>query len=544
MNFRVLGSIEVWAGESRLPLGGRRQGALLAFFLVNANRPVSTDALIDAVWGSERAGADKRLQMAVARLRKALAPLEDGGDPVLRTVSGGYLFSVSSGELDAEVFEAGVRAGRRAFEAGEAEQAVDLLEGALGLWRGPVLAEVRFEDFAQGEIRRLEELRRSAFETLIDAELQLGHHSEVIAEVEEELAGDLTRERLVGQLMVALYRCGRQADALEVYQRTRVHLDQELGLEPGQELKALQVRILEQAPSLQAGRAWDGRGGQLLPAGTVTFMFTDVEGSTRWLREIGVERYREELQLHRERVREVVAAHGGVEFGTEGDGFFVAFERASHALRAAAALQDVLADRRMRFRVGVHTGEPTLLDGDYVGLDVNKAARICDAGHGGQVLVSQATRDLAGLELRDLGEHRLKDLPAPERLFQLGEREFPPLATLRHMNLPPNRTGLIGREHDLDTVCRLLDEPDGRLVARWTRRRGQDPPRAGGRPRDPPVVCTRRLLGGARRREPARRRGIDDRPRPRSHTGPGREHPRGAVPLPREQATAIGDRQF
>jgi predicted ATPase/DNA-binding SARP family transcriptional activator len=464
MSFRVLGSVEVWAGESRLPLVGRRQGALLAFFLINANRPVSADALIDAVWGSERSGTDKRLQMAVGRLRKALAPLEDGGDPVLRTVSGGYLFSVTSGELDAHVFEAGVREGRGAFEAGEAEQAVELLEGALGLWRGPALAEVRFEDFAQGEIRRLEELRQSAFETLIDAELQLGHHAAVIAQVEEELAGNPTRERLVGQLMVALYRCGRQADALEVYQRTRVHLDRELGLEPGEELTALQVRILEHAPSLQAGRAWEGHGAALLPAGTVTFLFTDVAWLTGWSREIGIERYREELELHRERVREVVATHSGVEFGGEGDGCFAAFERASDALQAAGTLQDVLADRQMRPRVGVHTGEPTLLDGDYGGSDGHKAALICAAGHGGQVLVSQATRDLAGVGLRDLGEHRLKDLPGPERLFQLGAGEFPPLATLRHMILPLKRTGLIGREQDLETVCRLLDEPDSRLV--------------------------------------------------------------------------------
>lgn len=458
MRFRVLGSVEAWAGESRLALGGRRQVSLLAFLLVNANRPVSSDALIDGVWGPERSGAEKRLHMAVARLRRALEPLNGTGEPVLRTVSGGYLLAVGSGELDAEVFEDAVGEGRRMLEAGEAGRAVDRLRGAFGLWRGSPLAEVRFEDFAQGEIRRLEELRQSAFEMLIDAELQIEHHAAVIAELEEELAGDPAREGLVGRLMLALYRTGRQADALAVYQRTRVHLDEELGLEPSQGLQDLQLKILDHAPSLDAGpvdRSRGAGGRSLLPSGTVTFVFTDVEGSTRLLRELGGERYGEELRFHRERVREVVAAHGGVEFGTEGDGFFLAFARASDALDAAGALQATSADQQMRVRVGVHTGEPLLVDGDYVGLDVHKAARIRDAAHGGQVLVSQVTRDLAANGLRDLGEYRLKDLTAAERLFQVGDVEFPPLRTLRPTNLPVQSGPLLGRRKELPELLGL-----------------------------------------------------------------------------------------
>jgi predicted ATPase/DNA-binding SARP family transcriptional activator len=462
MRFRVLGSVEAWAGESRLALGGPRQVALLAFFLVTANRPVVSDALIDTVWGSGQAGAEQRLWMAIARLRKALAPLQaEGGGPVLRTLSGGYWFSIASGELDAEVFESGVREGRRALEAGDAVRAVEVLEGALGLWRGPALAEVRFEDFAQGEVRRLEELRRSAFETLIDAELELGHHAAVIPELKEALATDPTRERLVGQLMFALYRSGRQADALSVYQRTRVHLDEELGLEPSEELKALQVQILEHAPSLGVGVAGPLRGerrSRVLPSGTVTFVFTDVEGSAGLLRE----RYRDELEFHRGLVRGAVAAHGGVELGTEGDGFLLAFERAADALEAAGALQALLADRRMRLRIGLHTGEPLLIDGGYVGLDVHKAARICDAAHGGQVLVSQAVRDLNGDGLHELGEFRLKDLTAPERLFQLGDGEFPTLRTLRPTNLPIQPGPLLGRRNELAHLLKLA--ADNRLV--------------------------------------------------------------------------------
>jgi predicted ATPase/class 3 adenylate cyclase len=185
-----------------------------------------------------------------------------------------------------------------------------------------------------------------------------------------------------------------------------------------------------------------------LPAGTVTFLFTDIEGSTRLLERLGSECYGRELERHRERVRSAIAAHGGVELGTEGDAFSVAFARASDALGAASDVQAALGDGPIRVRIGVHTGEPLTVAGNYVGLDVHKAARICAAAHGGQVLVSQATRELAGDGLRDLGEYRLKDLTAPERLFQLGAGEFPPLRTLRPTNLPVQPGPLLGRREE------------------------------------------------------------------------------------------------
>ena len=156
------------------------------------------------------------------------------------------------GELDAEVFAARVREGRRALDAGEPARAAELLRKALALWRGPALAEVCFEDFAQAEIRRLEELRLVALEARVDCDLELGRHVQLIGELEGLLAVQPTRERVASQLMLALYRSARQGDALEVYQRTRVQLAEQLGLEPGPALKALQAQILEQAPSLDA----------------------------------------------------------------------------------------------------------------------------------------------------------------------------------------------------------------------------------------------------------------------------------------------------
>jgi predicted ATPase/DNA-binding SARP family transcriptional activator len=254
-SFRVLGPVEAWHEERRVPVGGPRQVALLAFLLVNANRAVSADALIDAVWGAGRAGAAKRLQMGVLRLRRALEALEMDDGSRLRTVGGGYLLSIAAGELDAELFGKRTVAGRRALEYGDPASARGLVSEALALWRGPALADVAFEDFAQAEIRRLEEVRLVALETRVEADLQLGRHVEVVGELEGLLAEQPTRERFAGQLMTALYRSGRQNEALEVYQRARTRLAEELGLEPGPTLKALQAQILDQAPALQLGVA-------------------------------------------------------------------------------------------------------------------------------------------------------------------------------------------------------------------------------------------------------------------------------------------------
>lgn len=194
-----------------------------------------------------------------------------------------------------------------------------------------------------------------------------------------------------------------------------------------------------------------------LPRGTVTFLFTDIEGSTRLLRTLGDE-YAEMLGVHRRKLRDEFARHGGVEVDTQGDAFFVAFAKASDALAAAADVRAALGDGPIRVRIGVHTGEPSVTEEGYVGLDVHRVARIAAAGHGGQILVSQTTRDLAGADqLRDLGMHRLKDLAEPERLYQLGGDEFPPLRSVDRTNLPVQTTPFVGRERELAEVLRLLE---------------------------------------------------------------------------------------
>ncbi len=202
-----------------------------------------------------------------------------------------------------------------------------------------------------------------------------------------------------------------------------------------------------------------------LPAGTVTFLFTDIEGSTRLLHDLGAEAYAAALAEHRRVVRDAYAPHGGVEVGTEGDSFFIAFPTAPGALAAAAAITKGLDSGPIRVRIGLHTGAPLLTDEGYVGPDVHRAARIAAAGHGGQTLVSSATAALAGHDgLRDLGEHRFKDLQAPERVYQLGEGEFTALKSLHRTNLPVPATPFVGRRRELQEVGELLSRESIRLV--------------------------------------------------------------------------------
>ncbi len=204
------------------------------------------------------------------------------------------------------------------------------------------------------------------------------------------------------------------------------------------------------------------------PSGTVTLVFTDVEGSTKLLEELGTDAYRDALAEHRRVMREAFGAHEGYEVDYEGDAFFYVFASAQAAASAVSEAMVGLAEGPIRIRVGVHTGEPALDPPKYVGMDVHRAARIMSAARGGQVVLSPSTVALlepGSFELRDLGEHRFKDLSAPERVFQLGAGEFPPIRSLHRTNLPVPATPFLGREQELAAVVGMLDEPDARLVS-------------------------------------------------------------------------------
>jgi DNA-binding SARP family transcriptional activator/RecA/RadA recombinase len=253
VEFRILGPLEVVEGGRPVDVGSPKQRAVLAVLVINANRVVSVDRLIDELWGDEApSAATGTLQAYVSNLRRALEPGRAPREPpqVLVTRAPGYLLRLDPADLDAARFEAEAAAGNRLLAEGRAAQARTTLDAALARWRGPALADFAFESFAQGEIARLHELRLGAEEDRLAALVDLGSHAEAVAMAEGLVAGQPLRERVWGLLMTALYRSGRQADALRAYQTARRHLAEELGLEPGPALRRLEADMLAQAPSL------------------------------------------------------------------------------------------------------------------------------------------------------------------------------------------------------------------------------------------------------------------------------------------------------
>jgi YVTN family beta-propeller protein len=277
IEFRVLGSFEVVDRDGPLALGGPKQRAVLAVLLLHRGEAVSSDRLIDEVWCEHPpASANKLVQGYVSNLRKAL---DDGR---LVTEGRGYALRVEPDETDVDRFEALVAKGRGALERGDALTAAAVLRDALGVWRGPALSDFAYEPFAQAEITRLEEARLAAFEDRVDADLASGEHTRLVGELEALVREHPLRERLRGQLMLALYRSGRQADALETYRVARARLVDELGLEPGPELRELERGILAQDPRLQAPPRPSGlarraqRGGALIMLGAVALLAASV----------------------------------------------------------------------------------------------------------------------------------------------------------------------------------------------------------------------------------------------------------------------------
>ncbi len=250
----MLGPLEVRRGGEVVPIGAAKQRALLAMLLLHANEVVSTDRLVDALWGEQPpARPDKALQVYVSQLRKLLAGAPAG--PALVTRAPGYVLELPAEALDASRFERLTGDGRQALAQQEPARAADRLDEALALWRGPALADLAYEPFAQAAIGRLEEQRLMAEEDRIEAGLALGEHTRLSGRLEELVAEHPLRERLRGQLMLALYRAGRQADALAVFQDGRRALVDELGIEPGRELRALHQAILQQDSGLELPRA-------------------------------------------------------------------------------------------------------------------------------------------------------------------------------------------------------------------------------------------------------------------------------------------------
>jgi WD40 repeat protein/DNA-binding SARP family transcriptional activator len=279
MEFRILGPLEVVSDGAVLSLGGVKPRVVLAVLLLDANEVVSTERLALALWGQEApAGAIRTAQVHVSRLRKAL-----GGAGMLETMPGGYRLRVSPEQVDVERFERLAADGQRALAAGDGKHAATMLREALALWRGPPLADLGFRPFAQAAIRRLEEQRLSVLEARVEADLAAGCHGALVIELQQLVDTYPARERLAGLLMLALYRCGRQVDALDAYQRARRALVEAFGVEPGPALLGLHDAILHQDASLDASS-----GVPELPAELVAATATVLWGrqpEVEWLRQ-------------------------------------------------------------------------------------------------------------------------------------------------------------------------------------------------------------------------------------------------------------------
>jgi DNA-binding SARP family transcriptional activator len=253
VEFRVLGPLEALAPEGPVVLGSTKQRALLAVLLLQTGRVVSVEQLINDLWGEQPpTSAANALWVHVAGLRRALEPARRRGEPsIIVTRTPGYLIDVGPEQLDLAQFERLVAEGRQALAGGAARTAAGLLRQALGLWRGPALADLAAEPFARNQAAHLEERRLGALEDRLDADLASGGHGELVGELEALAAAHPLRERLRGQLMVALYRCGRQAEALDVYRQTRTTLADELAIDPSPALQRLEWAILSQDPTLE-----------------------------------------------------------------------------------------------------------------------------------------------------------------------------------------------------------------------------------------------------------------------------------------------------
>lgn len=435
----ILGPIEVIDDDGQVPLSPQLR-RLLGLLVVADGAAVSVDRLAEYVADGKTDGSTVR--MAVSRLRKAL-----GGR--IESTDGGYRLVLDGAELDAARFTHL----REQARSAPSDTVASSLSIALELWRGPAFGELADEEWAAAMASRLDNVRAAVNEDLAAALVTAGRHGEAIERLEAHVVDHPYRERPVELLMRALAGAGRTADAVRTYQAFRVTLRDDTGLEPSSELRELEHELLGALDPVRESVPV----GTPLPDGTVTFVFTDIEGSTeRWQTDEAA--MSEALAAHDRVIREAVEAHAGIVFKHTGDGVCAVFTSAPAAIEAA-----IDAQRRVQLpvRIGAHTGEAERRGNDYFGPAVNRAARVMDAGHAGQILMSAATAALVGsIERTDLGEHHLRGLASPERIFQIGYDEFPPLRVARQRkgNIPTDLSAFVGRSDEIAALTEQVAE--------------------------------------------------------------------------------------
>ncbi|WP_052740824.1 BTAD domain-containing putative transcriptional regulator [Mycobacterium sp. UM_Kg1] len=462
MELGVLGPLQARRDGASVAIPGAKPRAILTMLGLRGGAVVPAETLIDLLWGQDPPRtAAKALQTHISALRRAL------GDGFVRTEGAGWVLDAT--EVDAPRYLLAAKSGRDAAAAGDANQAAAHFEEALSLWRGA--PELPASRRGASERTRWTEGHAAMVEDRADALLATGRAAELIGELEAAVAEAPLRERRWAQLMLALYRAGRQGEALAAYQRARSLLADELGVDPGPELRRLAASVVAQDSAL------DHPANQQLPSMTraVTFLLTDIEGSTAaWEADAGAMAIA--LARHDELVEQVVTSRGGrlIKTRGEGDATFSVFERPSGAAAAAVELQDAIAHEPwalrepMRIRIALHTGEVELRDGDYFGRAVNRAARLRSLAAGGQILCSGATAELVidtlpdDVVLGDLGMRALRNLPRPEHVFELRPRtahqqpEESIDEPLERPDLPAVLTGpgrFVGRGQELERLA-------------------------------------------------------------------------------------------
>lgn len=478
LEVRLLGPFEVAVEGRPVVIGSPKQRLLLAMLAVHGR--CSVDALAEELWdGRPPVSLGPTLQSLVSRLRRVFGDIGSAEPAVtVESAGDGYRAGFARGVLDFRRFEELVERARRHQVESDVGSVVTVLREALGLWRGPFLAGFAEREFARADAARLDGMRLDATEELVEAELRGGRPAAALAVVERHLAEHPLRERAWGQRMLALYRLGRQAEALRAYQMVRSLLTEGLGLEPTPALAHLEALILQQDRTLDvveappgAARVGEPRG----PAVMAAFLFTDIVASTRrWQGDPNA--MGADLASHDALIGDAVRAHGGTPFTHTGDGMAATFPSASSAVIAAVAAQRALRSHGwrgaepLRVRMAVHVGTAERRAGTFLGPAVHRVARLLDLADGGEILCSGPAADLAreslppDFTLLDVGERSLADFGEPERVHQVLHPDLP--VVLRadtvgpgvRQNLPMSPTSFVGRERELAELDGHLGE--------------------------------------------------------------------------------------
>ena len=467
LRIRLLGGFRVSIGQTEIDPAKwrlRKTRSLIKLLALASGHRLHREQLMEILWPDlEAEAASNNLRKTLHHARRALTTAGDASASYLR-LQGDLVNLAPDGRcwIDVDAFEHAIAEARRSGSMGTYRAALDL-------YAGDLLPEDRYEEWTSS---RRDTLRQDHL--LLLAELAALYEREreparAIETLQQLLSRDVGREDAHRNLMRLYALSGQRQQALRQYQLLREAIGREFEAGPDAESQQLHQDIM-------AGRfppPGTERAPASLRAGTITFLFTDIEGSTQLLGELG-QRYADLLAAHHRLLRGLFEQWGGQVVDTQGDAFFVAFPRARDAVSAALAAQRTVMSHpwpegvAVRVRMGLHTGEPLSAETGYVGIDVHRAARICATAHGGQMLISAATRELIeddlpeGVSLRDLGEHRLRDLARPQHLFQVAAQdmpmEFPPLRSLDNLphNLPIQLTSFVGRGREIAEVRERL----------------------------------------------------------------------------------------